>query len=326
MRMRTLLVLLLMRISRAAGSAEPEEAPSETGAGHHLHSVVSAWLQKKEKVSGGDASAPLQAYPLLDAGEGNALKQLTPADKAEYHPHTGCIVRAACCCYPSIRVLKRVVELAAPDVIVEYGSFLGEATLGLVDVISTSQKKPTTLVALDTWKEPTGYTGLWTEAVTYKPPSHVSLAAITTHSPSYLQFVANVARAPKDLVVAVPLLDTDAAARAAAIGHMYPQPRLIYVNPPTTISLRHDILPHLWRLLACEGLMVGHGYHKVQEGVDEFAAHVGVSVEAHVVHAPGSAKWEKDLAFSHEMLAGNLKSNVSYWMIRGKACTAPTSR
>ena len=167
----------------------------------------------------------------------------------------------------------------------EFGSFLGETTLGLADAVeSRAPKNDVRIVAMDTWKDTTGLGGVWTAPMKWNAPSGLLVAIGANESFSdamqqlaYYQFLANVNANPaaKFRVTALPLLSMEAVGRASIVGSTYPLPSVVYLNPPVdTASLRHEILPQLWRLLACGGTLIGHGYHKMQSEVDDFALHV----------------------------------------------------
>lgn len=228
--------------------------------------------------------------------------------------------------------MKSLIQFNPGPLILEYGSYMGEASLALAqavnDVQSTWGTLNTKVLAMDSFEAVTGYEGMFMQPATWVPPA--SAAAATAATPSYpmpyYQFVANsrLTDVAKSLIVPFPMLASNSLARAHALGAANPstRPKLIYVNP-VGASLRRD-LPVLWRLLACGGTMAGAGYHlaDVQPEVDTFAeSKAGATLEAFVVHAPGSTKYERlETTFSHEALLANRRSNVSFWRFRSKPC------
>ena len=298
-----------------------------------LHAVVTAWLRETPTDVLQDGG--LKLVPKLEPAETMVMSFLRPPQPPSYHPHTGCIAGQTIC-YPSPNLMKSFIQFNPGPVVVEYGSFMGEATQALAQAVADAQTTwgtlPTKVLAIDSFDSTTGYQGVFMNPWTWVAPPAVRVAAASAppHPTPFYQFLVNmgVTDATKERVVPFPLLAPDALTRARLLGTANPaaRPRLIYVNP-VGASLKHD-LPVLWRLLACGGTMAGAGYHlpDVQPEVDAFAASkAGAMLEAFVVHAPGAGKYEKlELEFSHEGLITNRKSNVSFWRFRTKPCGGET--
>jgi hypothetical protein len=298
-----------------------------------LHAVVTAWLRDTptEVIQYG----VIKLVRKLEPAETAVMSFLRPPQPPSYHPHTGCIAGQTIC-YPSPNLMKSFIQFNPGPLVVEYGSFMGEATQALAQAVADAQTTwgtlPTKVLAIDSFDSTTGYQGVFMNPWTWVAPPAVRVAAASAppHPTPYYQFLVNmgVTDATKERVVPFPLLAPDALTRARLLGTANPaaRPRLIYVNP-VGASLKHD-LPVLWRLLACGGTMAGAGYHlpDVQPEVDAFAASkAGALLEAFVVHAPGAGKYEKlEHEFSHEGLIANRKSNVSFWRFRAKPCVGET--
>ena len=325
----------------ACTSAVAQDSPlaADQGSEHHhgarserLHAFVHAWLKQDASTS---AVGEGLAMAALTPDEAELMRWLRPAAPPQYHPRTGCMTKHPEPCYPSPKFMESLFDFHPGPFVVEWGPFLGEATLPLAKAITAVQAtlgnlSGTRVLSVDSFKEHTGYAGLMMDPVKWEPTSGASsLSAKVPHPPAYYQFLLNL-RSTEDAinrVVPVPLLASDAITRANAFGKGGQRPRLVYVNPPPfgmASSLRRD-LPTLWKLLACGGTMAGAGYHLpyIQPEVDKFAATLsGIELEKFVVHAPGSIKYEVlNTPFSHQALIDNKKSNFSYFKIRNKPCT-----
>mmetsp|Transcript_2745 Transcript_2745/g.7621 ORF Transcript_2745/g.7621 Transcript_2745/m.7621 type:complete len:335 (+) Transcript_2745:101-1105(+) len=304
----------------------------ESKAAHteQLHAVVSAWLKPNAAESAKDGGL---SSPSLTQTERDVMGYLRPAVAPQYHPHSGCVTGSLC--YPAPNLFKHLIQFNPGPVVVEYGSYLGEATIGLAQALTDIQgiwggTLSTKVLAIDSFQNNAGYMGMFQNRASWSAPA----AAVTAigegnrlpYPMPFYQFLANsaVSASARERVVPFPLLDPSAVMRANALGSADPptRPRFIYVNP-VGASLRHD-LPILWHLLACGGTMAGVGYHlaDIQPQVDAFdASKPGARLEKFVVHAPGAAKYERlETEFSHEALLANRKSNFSFWRFTNKPC------
>ena len=317
-----------------ATAEENERVHNHAKRSEQLQAVVSAWLNPLSKGSEPVVGVGVTADNLaLAAAELSVMNKLKPAERPYYDRKGGCIHHAAYAkyCFPSDKIIPRMITSHPGPVVVEYGSFLGEATWALHSAIQGVQSKygnlsSTRILAMDTWKEHQAFGGIWTFSDTWQPPKDV-MAEQTPQPPAYYQFLVNLRRSASvdSRVVPFSLLAPDAVARANGIGMSSPRPKLIYVNPPRhTASLSLD-LPTLWRLLACGGTIGGAGYHVLRNEVDAFAASIpGAKLEAYMLHAPGS-KYEKEDRFNAEEFYsgahfGMFHVNFTYWKICNKPC------
>ena len=307
------------------------EAASSAG---HLRSLVSLWLGASHR---GDTRATPGIEPWFNwsAPIPDQFSALPLPARIVHHPWSGCA--ASPICYPSPSFLENLLsdfENGVGEVIVDIGPFLGESTVGLAQALQARGvlSSSTRVLAIDHWREHTGYTGGFLRETTWTPPAPIAADVDllkSTPPPLYWQFVRNVnASSYQSYVQPLPLWEE---ARAMELGRNVSRPKLVYVNPPRhAATLRHDIVAG-WRLLACGGTMAGVGYHLpvVHSVLNAFMRHLGdrqPALELHVVHAPGAAKFENiSHPFSEEALIANSKSNFSTWAIRGKRCIGTSS-
>lgn len=316
---RTLAALALVACGSFA-QAEPGHARSE-----RLHAIVNAWLKPDAKEGATDGGLN---SPQFTKTEQDIVAQLS----AEPLPDKPV--------YPAPRLLEKLLETTPGPVIVEYGSCMGEATIGL-SVAATKKKFANVKVfALDSFDDNTWFEGNFMRARTWSPPEAIANAALPNPAAFY-QFIAKT-RAVQNQIVPIPLLNAGSLPRAHAFGASGApgekpgenRPGLIFVSPPSNAtSLRHD-LSALWRLLACGGTMAGTGYHLpgIMPEVDAFDENMRSRhsdpgkvplLEKLTVHAPGT-KWETLEPFTPEVMARNAHSEMSVWRYRAKPCsTAP---
>lgn len=294
-----------------------------------LQALVDTWLSPSgEGGHGLDATA--STLPLSEA-EKSLMANYTPASLPSYDYRSGCIHHAMYVknCYASPKVISNMLAFDPGPTVIEYGSFLGEATFALHAAINLAHTiygnaSSTKIIALDTWREHQAYTSIHTSPEDWQPPTgQLGQLGVVPHPPAFYQFLVNLQESPALYDRVVPL-QTEAQARA--FGSLPHRPRLIYVNPPRhTAALARD-LPILWRLLACGGTIGGAGYHVCRFEVDEFATSTpGARLEAFQVHAPGG-RYEKDFPFgSSAVTAGRFHVNFTYWRIRNKSCSSSLS-
>lgn len=232
---------------------------------------------------------------------------------------------------------------AAPSIVLEIGSFLGETTVGLAHALARGGYDAV-VVAMDTWDESTGFTGTFEYAHSFTPPADAVAAAAAQPEvlgrsgllprPALLfeQFVKNVNASVRGTrhdasknVLPFPMLSSEAVARASALGAHFGRPPLIYLNPPQSEERMRSLLAAAWSLLACGGTLAGSGYHlpSVRPAVDAFQPGPPggqPALQATVVHAPGT-KWEDATTpYSDAWMHLNVHSNFSTWALRGKRC------
>ena len=342
--------MLLALAASCSASALPDESTKSTvdylGA---MHSFVTAWIK-----AAADVPANVQAKgPQVWSGweeEVGPLRMLLPIpEPASHHPWAGC--KPSPICYPSPNFLTDLIhaqmarwssitgavnELPPGCILAEFGSYLGESSVGWADALkSLNLRNQMAIVAIDTWHEHEAHTGPMLRETKFYPPQ-VALQATRFH-PEWLlpgrtllfeQYVRNVnssGKAARDLVRPVPLLSPDAEARGAALGATGVRPFLIYINPPARAErMQHDLL-QAWRLLACGGTLAGAGYHLFQHEIQAFAARISgqPKLVTHIVHAPGAAKFEnRSVPYSDEGMIENHKTNFSTWTFEGKVCSS----
>ena len=321
----------------------------DAGYANNADSFVNAWLLAAAAAAPQSTGLQVPIWPEWTLPEGPVRSLLKPPPPAIWHPRSGC--RPSPICYPCLTFLKTMLQEQAEwgafgsnssTVIVELGSFLGEATVGLAMALRATQLEAS-LISVDTWHEHVGHTGLFQHAVTFLPPTGAE-QAITAH-PEWLepgrsllfeQFVRNVnasGAGVRELVRPVILHSAGAAARATELGATGRRPTLVYINPPwRSERLQHDLI-QAWRLLACGGTLFGAGYHLFPDEIDAFAARLSShgegpaqpELETHAVHAPGAIKYENvSVPYSDETMLAQGRSNFSTWSIRPKRCAAAT--
>jgi len=268
---------------------------------------------------------------LIPEADEKLLELMRPEPLPRYHPMKGCHFESSVnFCYASPNVLSRLMHKTDPGLVIEYGSFLGETTIALAQVLAEmpGTSASTRIVAIDTWQDSAGYQGIWTKELKWTAPSALREESVRLGAQRPLPFLAfyrNIAanRAIADRIIPLPLQQPDQFQRAHAIGmNASTRPKLVYINP--RVSTIFHQLTNLWPLLDCGGTMAGHGYHlpAVQRDVNEFALrHLRVHPEAHVVHAPGAARYENiGVPYSEQAMINQTKSNFSYWVLH-KPCT-----
>ena len=298
-----------------------------------LHAIVDAWLKPSDGGELRGLGANAASLPLTDA-ELSFMSKLKPCELPVYNPRTGCVAHAAYSlnCFPSQKVIPNMIKFHPGEVVLDYGSFLGEATFALDSAINQVQAKygnlsGTHLLAMDTWKEHRAYGGLWTTPSKWQPPSSKETVGIDIKAPPpYYQFLTNIRRRPTlaERVIPISMLTVDTTALGNALGLSTQRPKLIYVNPPRhPASLSRD-LPELWRLLACGGTIGGAGYHVSRSEIDSFATSIpGAKLEAYMVHAPGSNHYERNFPFyaaALGVITGQFHANFTHWKIQNKSC------
>ena len=296
--------------------------------------------------------------------------------KPVHHPWSGCVVdirrttlREQTVCFPSHKFLTELLleqqsragyrkepgfvcpnrpeltcyepSLPPGALIVEFGPFLGESTVGLGQALLQT-KLNATIVSVDTWHERLAHSGPFQKRVTWEPPP-AALEAASAHperlasaggSLLFAQYLINVhstwdtaieGEGAKAAVLPVPLLDTaEVQARAAALGDTGVRPRLVFINPPHRVERLQKDMMQGWRLLACGGTLAGSGYHLHRNEIDSFRMRLEPNqpqLEASSWHAPGAIRWEKKVPYSDEDMHKNAKSNFSTWAFRGKVCS-----
>ena len=321
-------MLCVVSVTEASETSQEADVSKDNGLKSVVHSWLSTGQETKDAVSTRGATI---VPPSVPPSEAALLQWLRAAEPPRYHNHVGCMVKTIC--YASVKVIEDLLAFD-PGVVIEYGSFLGETTAAIAQALArmatvSSSERPTYIVAIDTWKQHTYYMNMFTQTMQWEsPPGLVQALASADPAPSlpaaFYQFKVNMDAIPeaRDRVMPLPLLISDTIERARTLAlNISQRPKLVYVNP-SEHGLRH-VLPHLWKLLTCGGTMAGHGYHlpTVQPVIDEFAARTGVALEAKVVHAPGTKYENIHLPFSHETMAQQLRSNFSWWALRGKRCS-----
>eukprot|EP00966_Prymnesium_polylepis_P093685 2167806-Prymnesium_polylepis.1 len=189
----------------------------------------------------------------------------------------------------------------------------------------------------NTRDEVAGHLGMWQREYTYHPNGDAPTDGSDGKPPAYWQFLANViSSSPRATrhIIPLPVLTPGCASQARSLGGMGWRPNLVFLNPPrapsaaaasnltSTSAHFHNELAHAWAMVRCGGTLAGDAYllATVQKSVDKFATQVNATVEAGVVHAPGT-KYE---VFRPEVdtCRNEKKACFSVWIMRNKTCAS----
>lgn len=351
---RAAVLAFLAQTSARRLEAPAAEADTEHG---HLESVVTAWLRAAPTaVEPPGSLTPFRPWPVGYDPE-PVLSRLPAPVPVSYHPWRGCM-GGSVICYPCKAFLEDLVKAGPGPLVVDIGSFLGESTVGLRLALKAAGHESAQVLAVDTWHEHVGYTGLFQHPTTWTPPAGVG--AGSEPPPLFHAFMKNVGGIGG--IQPLPLLAAEATAWAAALGANTSRPALVYINPPRRHGVFHQDLHHAWRLLSPCGTLAGSGYHLpfVRAPLDALAQREGAVLEARAVHAPGALKvcvarartaatalappptgcaaatraevaasaWQFEnihVPFSEAALMSNRRSNFSTWVLRPKGCDVASS-